>query len=332
MKKILLILILSISSLFAFNPDFWFDVSHPEYSISIVSDKPTKLDPNPKDWIGVYKKGADNSWDNVKAWTWVKEALQENDTSAELLLDLPAGDYVARYFLNNSYTTFKEKEFTIKSIENEAAIYIILTPGPNAIFVDSTTSGEGNKDWIGVYKKGADNSWENVLAWTWCYWDNGQYHGNPPIININPSLSDGEYEVRLFYHNSYEMEAKASFTIGDVVNEEKIFPASQTWNAEEGNVNSYVEYNEPSYESNNDDPDKVGMEPTTQWVGVFRKGAERKLSNLVAWTWVGYRIKPSLKFYNKDLLQESGTSYDIVYFRGDDYSDPKETGTIIIEW
>ncbi len=329
MKKILLFLFLSVSSSFALVENFTFDVSDPAHRVTVDASQLGFLNPGTKDWIGVYKEGASNSWNNVQAWTWVKTALDEGGTTATLSLNLPAGNYVVRYFLNNSYATYKERAFTIKGAQEEAKLEI-FGASTNAIFVDSTTSGVGNKDWIGIYKKGASNSWNNVIAWTWCYWDNGEYNGLPPIINFRPSLQNGEYEARLFYHNSYKVEDKISFTINDAKpNEEKIFPASQTWNGKNG---EYIDYNEPSYESNGDDPDKAGIKPTTQWIGIFRKGAERKRENLIAWTWIGYRIPPNLTYYNKRLLLDNGKSYDIVYFRGSDYSDPKETGNIIIKW
>ena len=79
--------------------------------------------PNPKDWIGIYKVGDDNSWGNVIEWIWAK------DTHFDPIQDLgdpykvfdlkknydPKEKYEARYFLNNSYTTFKKsKPFSVK--------------------------------------------------------------------------------------------------------------------------------------------------------------------------------------------------------------------------
>ena len=71
------------------------------------------LNPNPKDWVGVYKVGDSNKWSNVKAWGWAKnfDKGQKDDKSSSYSIhnvNLPAGKYEVRYFLNNTFNTYKK--------------------------------------------------------------------------------------------------------------------------------------------------------------------------------------------------------------------------------
>lgn len=71
-------------------------------------------------------------------------------------------------------------------------------------------------DWIGIYESGALN--EDYLYWL--YTDGTQDHGNIYLesgnINFSPiSLGSGEYEIRLFYNDNYELIFSSPFTIDD---------------------------------------------------------------------------------------------------------------------
>ena len=81
--------------------------------------------PNPKDWIGIYKKGDSNDWKNVVTWVWVKDFISgpgdlpeekyPEESRTTLKLNVNNEEYEARYFLNNSFTTYmKSKPFQVK--------------------------------------------------------------------------------------------------------------------------------------------------------------------------------------------------------------------------
>ena len=78
------------------------------------------LQPNPKDWIGLYPVQSTNAWENVVQWAWAKDInLYVNDkryNGAEYeMKNIKPGRYEIRYFLNNSFKTYvKSKPFTIK--------------------------------------------------------------------------------------------------------------------------------------------------------------------------------------------------------------------------
>ena len=70
-----------------------------------------KFQSNDRDWIALYKVGSSNEWQNVIAWSWVKKLENQDQyrTYWQLTnLNLPKGEYEIRYFLNNSYTTYKK--------------------------------------------------------------------------------------------------------------------------------------------------------------------------------------------------------------------------------
>ena len=159
-----------------------------------------------KTWIGVYKKGTSNAWNNVLAWTWVKkigEGVQEVH-----IPNLQNGTYELRLFYNNSYKLEAKTEFIINYAQNEPKISVARQRDFGILF-ETTTSGKGNKDWVGLYKIGASNSWDNVQAWSWV---DVEPHGYGRGFSID-GLAAGEYELRLFYHNSYKVEATKRVSI-----------------------------------------------------------------------------------------------------------------------
>lgn len=75
------------------------------------------VEPNPKDWVGIYKEDSSTEWKNVVAWVWAKEFKKDYKRSQNKYtwenLNLPKGKYEFRYFLNNSYKTFKKFKFEV---------------------------------------------------------------------------------------------------------------------------------------------------------------------------------------------------------------------------
>jgi len=81
-----------------------------------IEDKPD----NAQDWVGIYPKGANNSWNNVVAWRWAKNtSATQYDKGDWYKFDLDDGAYEARFFLNNSYTVEDKVSFTVgKQVNN----------------------------------------------------------------------------------------------------------------------------------------------------------------------------------------------------------------------
>jgi len=158
-----------------------------------------------KDWIGIYPEESSNAWENVVAWHWTNDTTNgQVDFNA-----LPAGKYEVRAFYNNSFKLVAKKEFIVeKNIEKKPTI---STNKANyfeneKITISFNDMSNKNQDWIAIYPKDSSTDWGNVVAWKWTNdITNGQ-------INFN-ALPAGNYEVRAFYNNSFDIEAKTVFTV-----------------------------------------------------------------------------------------------------------------------
>jgi hypothetical protein len=78
------------------------------------------LQPNPKDWIALYKHTDSNEWGNVVQWVWAKDINlgihdQRYNQAYYQMKNIKPGKYEIRYFLNNSFSTYvKSKVFLVK--------------------------------------------------------------------------------------------------------------------------------------------------------------------------------------------------------------------------
>ena len=163
-----------------------------------------------KDWIGIYPKNSNNDWENVIAWNWT-----EDTTNGQLIFDaLPNGEYEARAFYHNSFNLEAKKAFTVTN--GEVGITTVTTNKTTYLYNEKMTINFANmeaknEDWIGIYPKNSNNDWDNVIAWKWTGdTTNGQLTFN--------SFPKGEYEVRAFYNNGFELEAKKAFQVIDDTN------------------------------------------------------------------------------------------------------------------
>ena len=82
----------------------------------------------------------------------------------------------------------------------------------DTVSITVNTPLSGDRDWVGIYKVGDSNDWANVIAWNWV----GQ--GNTALIRDKKPMPAGEYEIRLFFHNSFNVEASYAFTVTQVAN------------------------------------------------------------------------------------------------------------------
>ncbi len=74
------------------------------------------------------------------------------------------------------------------------------------IFVKFTEMIGKNKDWLAIYRRSATNDWNNVLQWKWTEdKENGRVRFD--------ALPQGNYEVRAFFNNSYQVEATLAFKV-----------------------------------------------------------------------------------------------------------------------
>jgi len=215
-----------------------------------------------KDWIGVYPANSNNDWGNVIAWKWTNDTKNGDVTFNAL----PVGAYEVRAFYNNSFQTEATKGFTV---EDAAVVPAAVTTNKatytsnEQITVNFTNMSAKNKDWIGIYPEGSNNDWANVVAWKWT---NDITNGN---VNFN-ALPVGNYEVRVFYNNSFHTEATKGFKVEDAV----VVPAAVTTNKATYTSDEQITVNFTNMTGKNQD-----------WIGIYPEGTSNNFNNVVAWKW-----------------------------------------------
>lgn len=184
---------------------------------------------NEKDWIGIYPAGASNDWANVVSWVWAYDTSKVEVHSGDwykfknsslkdyagkgyfsnYAIQLPPGNYEARFFLNNSYNLVTKDTFTVQAgDETQLTLDKQSYAANDTLMINYAAMSGDPEDWLGIYKKGDSNDWANQKAWTW---SGGKINGSASISYQN--LAAGEYEVRAFFNNSFQVEAIASFAI-----------------------------------------------------------------------------------------------------------------------
>jgi len=200
------------------------DVYRPNDIVDVKVDAALSGD---QDWVGVYHKNASSAWANVVAWNWVPH----NGTFAlsDIKKTMPVGEYEVRLFFHNKYEKKASYPFSV-AVSNFQTTKATYAPN-ETVSVTVNVPLSGNKDWVGIFPKNADNSWGNVVAWNWV-----EKKGTVNLTIDKKPMPAGEYEVRLFWHNAYGAGVEAKQTFGFSVGV-KIYPVSTVFdNKPEANV------------------------------------------------------------------------------------------------
>jgi hypothetical protein len=179
------------------------------------------------------------------------------------------------------------------------------------------SSTQAPQAWIGIYQKDAPLTFENVLVWDWVTADTTS-------LDI-PKIQDGEYEARLFFNNSFQLEKAVTFQHLNGQGPDKRYNRiqNQTTLVETSN-NFNISYRER------------GLSNITDWVGVFKPNTSHIRKNLLAW---GYLNIPNeagmgtvpLKTLDGQILQLG--KYDMVCFANDGYDQQLgETKTLTVDF
>jgi hypothetical protein len=270
MKKLLTFMLLGIVVLTNFLNaiDLKSFEHHYASDYNIVTITSTEQPRNDKDWMGIYAVDDNTDWKNVIDWSWAKD---ESDSLYEFL-DLDDGNYEARFFFNNTYKTEASVPFIVGdvvSIDIQKEIYQV-----NEEIVVKVAKISGNRDWVGIYPKGSNNSWSNVVKWEWA-----KNNGN---VNID-GVEAGEYEARLFFQNSYKVESKIRFKVNDVI--QATLSTSK---------NNYIEDEMVTVNVSN-------LSGNKDWVGIYPKNTNNSWRNVIAWNWVTGNGSFDLSSVRKDM-------------------------------
>ena len=226
-----------------------------------VENKPN----NNQDWVGIYPAGSNNEWKNVVKWSWAKDTSKSKDAGDWYeFADLADGEYEARFFLNNTFvvedavafSVGRDKGITVKTTKRDYG-----SDEDVSVTISGTLSGD--KDWVGVYRKGDSSAWKNVLAWNWAK------QGSVKLTKDKKLFREAEYEVRLFFHNATsddKIEAKQSFSVIDTV--------FLSTNKKRYNVGENITVNIRNQAQDN-----------KNWIGIYPKNASNDWGNVLEWAW-----------------------------------------------
>ena len=114
------------------------------------------------------------------------------------------------------------------------------------------------KDWIAIYPKESSNDWENVLRWDWT---DGFINGSLTFER----LPVGEYEARVFFQNSYTLEAKYAFTV--LGSEVAISTDKDQYGVDE-EINVTFEHM---------------FGDSEDWIAIYPKGSSNDWENVIDW-------------------------------------------------
>ena len=300
LKKLLLLLLLSCTLFATSNLGMYYNTNNNFLGIYPIGTS-TTINENPQDWVGVFSKNSSNEWDNVIQWAWVTNldsyAFDNNGVTKHAKIfpnqGLTEGEYVIKYFLNNSYDTYKSQTFEIVS-DGEKAQISIVSQTDSTIKLNSTyQANEEFQTWIGIYKKDASNKWRNVQGWSWITKSENSFD--------IATLESGVYEARLFYNNSYHVEQKVEFSIV-------------------GTSTPYIEIKTQT-------PSSITLNTTFEddktWIGIYKKGVSNDWANVQSWTWVTQNntklslgtlesgIYEARLFYNNSYIVEDSVAFKL---------------------
>jgi 5-hydroxyisourate hydrolase-like protein (transthyretin family) len=218
-----------------------------------------------KNWVGIYKAGTSNAWENVIQWAWVKDMEKPKYSNRKirvLKLDkLNAGDYEIRFFVDNSYDTFASSEFLISDQDSLLSLYQKSQNNIEVVIRDINLLAEDT--WIAIFKKDDVSERENIIDWKWCRFGGpGSEHFHFKTFNYK----SGDYEIRLFLNGSYDLEDSLKFTVNNGAEIPKLSISSRFAN---------VIYFNATHEADGE-----------SWIGFFEKGATSNRANLKNWAWV----------------------------------------------
>ncbi|CAA6823308.1 MAG: No hits [uncultured Sulfurovum sp.] len=260
-----------------------------------------------KDWIGIYPKDSNNDWANVIHWKWTDDKSSGN----LVFTSLPQGKYEVRAFYNNSFKTEAIKSFNVAqegeslptNIETDKKVYNENEP----IQVVASNMLGHHQDWIALYTKESNNEWKNVLQWEWTQ---GQRNST---IEFD-GLRAGEYEVRAFFKNSYQDEARYAFSVTGATPitlniDESFLPEERIQVSISGLSKTSKDW-VGIYKKN----DSVAWENVLQWSWAKGEG-ERELYNFVALSSGEYEVRV---FFNNSFTVQASKSFKVTTLANED--------------
>lgn len=306
-------LLLTLSTIITLNASVYMEIEEADNSqITINSSIANKA------WIGIYRVGTDNSWENVQEWGWATNNLTTIDLGY-----LKAGDYEARLFYNNSFVTEEKVTFTHEA--GPSGRYTRITDqsvevADSSQFTLNYTSiiahpveAQSPKEWVGIYKKGVTVKRENLLAWGYLDILTSK-ESRVTLETLNKeNLPVGEYNMVYHQNDNY-----------------KEIGINRTLTVEEPKM--YVRYERDRFGAYGGEDMLIlgkyqNFKQENDWVAIFKKDAEPIKENIIAWSYIRdgeyLRDDEAFKFiYFKNFPTVSypnHNTYKAVVFANDSY-------------
>ncbi len=246
------------------------------------------------DWIGIYSAGSSNDWENVVRWSWTQDVNNGQVTFPPL----PAGNYDARAFFNNSFNTEATDTFSVQAVALNTTVSTSqdsYLEGESVIVNFSGLLAQG-QDWIGIYTAGSSNDWENVVNWAWT---ENVHEGQKTFDGI----AIGNYDVRVFFNNSFEVEASAPFTVAP-----NFIPPTIYEDAEDGTTLGWSSNGEAGEVENRENPEQDGLNDSSRSIYAHVR-------------WNGYQLLSSYSLGLEDGSKWNNTNQTVLKL------DQKTSGT-----
>ena len=270
LKKIIFISLLLVSILPAATVNTTKKVYTPVESITATYKD---MSGDNTDWIAIYPAESSTAWKNVVQWKWIGGKIN----GQQAFQKLPVGDYEVRVFLKNSFNVAGKSTFKVVAHANEAKVNTnkaVYSAGDSVTATFKNMSGD-NFDWIAIYPAGSSTAWKNVVQWKWI---EGKENGQ----QIFQKLPAGDYEVRVFFSNSFNIAAKSNFKVEAKLKKTTVKTNKEVYSAGEPVT---ATFNDMSG-ANND------------WIAIYVAGTSTEWGNVVQWKWIEGDINGQKIFSN----------------------------------
>ena len=176
---------------------------------------------NAKDWVGIYRPDMTPGTDGSLKWSYVGGTQTAGEGLTEGTIEfahdklggpLSAGDYVAIFFVNDTYEQMATVEFTLVDPPSVTTTRSVYTSG-SPITVEFS-NGPGNaKDWVGLYRP--DMTPGEVGSLKWLYVNGTQTSGDgftDGSVTLE-GLEPGKYYAIFFENDGYTQLATTVFNV-----------------------------------------------------------------------------------------------------------------------
>ena len=167
----------------------------------------------------------------------------------------------------------------------------VYTPNERIVVHISNVLGD-KKDWIAIYPLESNPDWSNVIQWQWL---NGIHKGDVKF----KGLAEGKYEVRVFFKNTYDVEASQPFDVKAKIEEKVVLKTDKE---------SYSTENIISIDFEN----MSGH--LKDWIAIYPQKSNNDWKNVLAWKYTEGKKNAKVSF---DALAEG--DYEVRAFFKNSY-------------